>query len=107
MWLDPGFNPPSGLANVDPPGGGTVACFALAVRPDGRILAAGYETHDKGQHPLVLQLGADGTPDAFAMAGLHHPVVGTAVTRGPQGKVFVAGWSGREDTACFVLGLTP
>lgn len=71
MGLDPEFNPHRGFISVDTQGEGvSAACFALAVRPDGRILAGGYQTDKRGSHPLVLQWHADGAPDAaFAENG--------------------------------------
>ncbi len=74
------------------------AIEALAVRPDGRIVALG----DGGQDFLVYQLNADGSPDTtFGTDGL--TVVDFAPFDGPQaialqpdGKVVVAGENGSD-----------
>ncbi len=74
------------------------ACRAVAIQPDGRIVAAGYEGTGNGVNFLVARFEADGTPDptfgffgdnvADFFGGIDY---GTAVALTQDGRVLVAG----------------
>lgn len=81
-----------GIALVALPGGGGVAFRAVAVRPDGRIIATGNAT--AGGSGVVARFDPDGTPDA-AFGGTGLVFTGAidpfAVAVQPDGRVVVGG----------------
>lgn len=90
--LDPGFDPGAGFDSD---------VWALAVRPDGRVLAAGFFTQVQGAaHRGLVQLMPDGDVDGgfdigegFNLATL--PFVDAQVFSlrlMPDGQVYVGGW---------------
>lgn len=72
---------------------------AMALRPDGRIVVAGYEYVASADEFAVAQLGSNGALDTtFGTGGIVHMVVGTpgdaaTVLVQPDGKLLVGGWT--------------
>ena len=89
----------SAFATEIPAGGNSGACFALAVRADGRVLAAGYRNQGSRSDLLLLGLQADGSPDpAFGKDGWvdfdgGRDDVAYAVALLADGRILVAGSS--------------
>jgi uncharacterized delta-60 repeat protein len=78
--------------------GGTDVATAVAVRPNGRIVIAGWTT--AGENIVVQQALANGSPDgSFGAGGGARPIDRGGVERAgalalqPDGKVIVAGWT--------------
>ncbi len=60
---------------------GTDICYDLAVRPAGRILAAGGEIPTGQYNPALVQLLPDGSLDpAFGTGGIARPTLGSGVS---------------------------
>lgn len=89
---------------------------AIAVQPDGKILAAGvgpFRVNDAAQ-AMVLRLLPDGTLDAafgtsgVAVTGYHYEAAANAVALQPDGKILLAGRvSTATDTLALVARLGP
>jgi uncharacterized delta-60 repeat protein len=86
-----------GVANVDLPGHDVAR--AIAVRPDGTIVVAGYVEQAAVTKVVVVRLNADGTRDAdFGVNGVAVLTVGTdarafALALQPDGRAVAAGIS--------------
>ncbi|HYV92913.1 MAG TPA: T9SS type A sorting domain-containing protein [Chitinophagales bacterium] len=79
--------------------------YALAIQPDGKIIAAGFSFNGTDKDIAVARYNSDGTPDnSFSNDGKVTTAIGTdqdvafAVTLQPDGKIIVAGysWNGNE-----------
>lgn len=93
LRLQPAFNPPRGFVTLDPASDASAARFRMVARPDGRILAVGYET--LGQHS-----------DLVLVQWLANASLATAIAVQRNGRVVLSGWSGNgKGTACFLLRL--
>ncbi len=88
-----------GLATIDA-GGTTNTVTKLLIQPDGKIVAAGYG--GPGLDGVVTRLNPDGLPDAsFDGDGRATLDFGgsdyiDAITRQPDGKLVVLGWTGND-----------
>ena len=74
--------------------------LALALRPDGKILAAGYSDNGSDYDVLVVRYNSDGTLDTgFGTGGVatwdsgYGDDYGRAMALQPDGKILVAGYS--------------
>jgi uncharacterized delta-60 repeat protein len=78
---------------------------AIAVQPDGRIVAAGHAENE----PMVLRLQADGTPDptwngvGFAVLGTLYDASFFAIGLRPDGRVVASGYCGGDSCAATLL----
>lgn len=102
--LDPAFG--SNGRAVVPIGNGDSQANAVAIQPDGKIVAAGYATNDIA----VVRLNTDGTldttfdGDGIAITSFStNNDVANAIALQPDGRITVAGWtingSGNADFA--------
>ncbi|MGE0028207.1 MAG: hypothetical protein AB7O78_04465 [Thermoleophilia bacterium] len=101
--LDPSFGGGDGWTSVDL--GGDDAAAAVAIQPDGRIVAAGSAGRAGGDDILVARFLADGQPDpSFAGDGtatmdLGGVDIGWDVALQPDGRIVVAGLTARDDAS--------
>jgi uncharacterized delta-60 repeat protein len=80
--------------------GGLEVARAIALQPDGKIVAAGTTGTGAGANFIVARFNADGTPDSSfgflshrALDFLGGEDIGMAVALAPDGKIVVAGTS--------------
>jgi uncharacterized delta-60 repeat protein len=106
--LDPSFG--SGGKQVTPVGSGTDEANAVAVQPDGKVVAAGYAADGAGiLDTAVVRYNVDGSPDTtFDTDGKQVTPVGgntddlaSAVALQSDGKIVVVGTVGNGNDADF------
>jgi uncharacterized delta-60 repeat protein len=88
--LDSSFGKKGLYVYLHPKGGGASSFEALAVDSKGRLVGAGCDVENSGQHALFVRLSSRGTPDnGFGSAGVltspseRHAVTGALI--GPRG----------------------
>ena len=102
-----------GHAQVTTPStNGFADLYALALRPDGRILVAGSRGNTHGPNLIVAQLNADGTPDTGwngnGLVDIEAPdgyqtMIANALAVDDDGSVVVSGIGSNGSTSCCVL----
>ena len=98
---DTSFNPGTGAdGNV---------VWAVAVQPDGKILAAGNFTSFNGQAAnSIVRLNADGSLDSgFSPSGVQPGSVPRVLLRQPTGNILVGGTVNVNGTLTYLLRLLP
>ena len=106
--LDPGFG--QGGKVVTAIGTGDDSAYAIALRPDGKLVAAGTAWNGSNYDFALARYNPNGTLDASfgsggkvtTAIGPSHDSVGALVSR-PDGKVVVAGYSTHGSTSDFAL----
>jgi uncharacterized delta-60 repeat protein len=89
-------------------GSGSATAYAVALQPDGRIVAAGTFSHEDDNHSdfAVARYRSNGTPDpSFGSGGLVTTPIGgfaRALALQRDGKIIVAG-SSKEGSRAFAL----
>lgn len=97
--LDPSFGGGHAvLASASMPNAGALSFNAVALQPDGKILAAGVEKIDGNRRFAVVRYGLDGAPDAtFGQGGLSSQAFGStyaaaqAIALQADGRIVVGG----------------
>ena len=116
--FDPGGSPDltfgiGGHAQVAPPSSnGFADLYALALRPDGRILVGGSRGNTHGPNLIVAQLDTDGAPDpgwnGNGLVDIEAPdgyqtMVAKALVVDADGSVVVSGVGSNGSTSCCIL----
>lgn len=108
--LDPAFGAGGKAAIPIGPTGGSAQASALAIQPDGKVIAAGSITTDSAADFAVIRLNADGTLDTTFDAGGSATLdfsanqdSAFALAVQPDGMILVAGLTKNGSNADFAL----
>lgn len=109
---DPAFGIGGHVQVTTPSSNGFADLYALALRPDGRILVGGSRGNTHGPNLIVAQLNTDGTPDpSWNSNGLvdieapdgYQTMIAKALAVDGDGSVVVSGVGSNGSTSCCIL----